>query len=178
MAKTATKKAAPKKKVAAKPVKKAVAKPVKKAAAKPVKKVAAPKKKAAARTPNAAFMKPVTPSETLAAVVGPKPVPRTEITRFPHAVLEVKLSLPEGQSAPEWVTDLIESGFLTEVGDKREEEGKGRQGRRRARAAPPARPLAALLLEPPLRARQLARAGGLPLLRRRQPRARMRAARV
>ena len=28
---------------------------------------------------------------------------RTEITRFPHAVLEVKLSLPEGQSAPPWV---------------------------------------------------------------------------
>ena len=25
------------------------------------------------------------------------PVPRTEITRFPHAVLEVKLSLPEGE---------------------------------------------------------------------------------
>ncbi len=73
MAKTATKKAAPKKKVAAKPAKKA--------AAKPVKKVAAPKKKAAARKPNAAFMKPVTPSEMLAAVVGPKPVPRTEITK-------------------------------------------------------------------------------------------------
>lgn len=40
---------------------------------------------------------------------------RTDITRFPHAVLEVKLSLPEGQSAPDWVTDLIESGFLVEV---------------------------------------------------------------
>lgn len=43
------------------------------------------------------------------------PVPRTELTRFPHAVLEVKLSLPEGQSAPEWVTELIESGYLVEV---------------------------------------------------------------
>eukprot|EP00983_Pelagomonas_calceolata_P068674 1150028-Pelagomonas_calceolata.AAC.4 len=31
------------------------------------------------------------------------PIHRTEITRFPHAVLEVKLSLPEGQSAPSWV---------------------------------------------------------------------------
>ena len=73
MAKTVVKKkAAPKKKVAAKPVKKAAAKPAKKAAA--------PKKKTA-RKPNAAFMKPVTPSETLAAVVGPKPVPRTEITK-------------------------------------------------------------------------------------------------
>jgi SPX domain protein involved in polyphosphate accumulation len=30
-------------------------------------------------------------------------------------VLEVKLSLPEGEQAPEWVSDLIESGFLTEV---------------------------------------------------------------
>ncbi|EFJ41082.1 hypothetical protein VOLCADRAFT_121659, partial [Volvox carteri f. nagariensis] len=31
------------------------------------------------------------------------PVMRTEITRFPHAVLEVKLSLQEGQQAPAWV---------------------------------------------------------------------------
>ena len=38
-------------------------------------------KKKAARKPNAAFMKPVTPSETLAAVVGPKPMPRTEVTK-------------------------------------------------------------------------------------------------
>ena len=43
------------------------------------------------------------------------PVPRSEITRFPHAVLEVKLSLPEGQEAPTWVRDLIDSGYLTEV---------------------------------------------------------------
>ena len=43
------------------------------------------------------------------------PVSRTEVTRFPHAVLEVKLSLPEGQAAPGWVTDLLESGYLTEV---------------------------------------------------------------
>jgi chromatin remodeling complex protein RSC6 len=38
-------------------------------------------KKKAARKPNAAFMKPVTPSETLAAVVGAKPMPRTEVTK-------------------------------------------------------------------------------------------------
>jgi chromatin remodeling complex protein RSC6 len=38
-------------------------------------------KKKSARKPNAAFMKPVTPSETLAAVVGPKPMPRTEVTK-------------------------------------------------------------------------------------------------
>jgi chromatin remodeling complex protein RSC6 len=38
-------------------------------------------KKASARKPNAAFMRPVTPSTTLAEVVGSKPVPRTEITK-------------------------------------------------------------------------------------------------
>jgi uncharacterized membrane protein YidH (DUF202 family) len=43
------------------------------------------------------------------------PVARTEVTRFPHAVLEVKLSLPEGQSAPSWVQELLDSGYLTEV---------------------------------------------------------------
>jgi upstream activation factor subunit UAF30 len=39
------------------------------------------KKKAAARKPNAAFMRPVTPSAALAEVVGAKPAPRTEITK-------------------------------------------------------------------------------------------------
>ena len=34
-----------------------------------------------ARKPNAAFMKPVTPSVTLAAVVGSTPIPRTEVTK-------------------------------------------------------------------------------------------------
>jgi chromatin remodeling complex protein RSC6 len=71
-AKKAAKKPAAKKPAAKKPVKKAVAK-------KPAKK-AAPKKAAAKRKPNAAFMKPVTPSATLAAVVGSTAVPRTEIT--------------------------------------------------------------------------------------------------
>ncbi len=33
------------------------------------------------RKPNAAFMRPVTPSEELAAVVGSKPIPRTEVTK-------------------------------------------------------------------------------------------------
>lgn len=33
------------------------------------------------RKPNAAFMKPLTPSATLAAVVGAKPLPRTEVTK-------------------------------------------------------------------------------------------------
>lgn len=34
-----------------------------------------------ARKPNAAFMKPLTPSPTLAAVIGPEAVPRTEVTK-------------------------------------------------------------------------------------------------
>ena len=38
-------------------------------------------KKKTARKPNAAFMKPVTPSAELAEVVGAKAVPRTEITK-------------------------------------------------------------------------------------------------
>ena len=41
--------------------------------------MAAAKKKK--RKPNAAFMKPVQPDATLSAVVGDKPIPRTELTR-------------------------------------------------------------------------------------------------
>ncbi len=37
--------------------------------------------KKSARKPNAAFMKPVTPDAVLAAVVGAKPMPRTELTK-------------------------------------------------------------------------------------------------
>ena len=63
-----------------KTTKKAAKKPVvKKAAKKVVKKVA--KKPASKRKPSAAFMKPMTPSPALAAVVGAKPMPRTEITK-------------------------------------------------------------------------------------------------
>jgi upstream activation factor subunit UAF30 len=50
----------------------------KKAAKKTAKKA---KKKKSKRTPNAAFMKAVTPSAELAAVVGNKPMPRTEVTK-------------------------------------------------------------------------------------------------
>jgi chromatin remodeling complex protein RSC6 len=71
-------KAAPAKKVAAaKPAAKKAAPAAKKVAAKkaaPAKKVAAKK-----RTPNAAFMKAMTPSAALAAVIGATPVPRTEV---------------------------------------------------------------------------------------------------
>jgi upstream activation factor subunit UAF30 len=37
--------------------------------------------KKSTRKPNAAFMKSVTPNEKLAAVVGAKPLPRTELTK-------------------------------------------------------------------------------------------------
>ncbi|RRJ98083.1 hypothetical protein Ga0100231_006720 [Opitutaceae bacterium TAV4] len=37
--------------------------------------------KTPARKPNAAFMKPVQPDDVLAAVVGAKPLPRTELTK-------------------------------------------------------------------------------------------------
>jgi chromatin remodeling complex protein RSC6 len=49
--------------------------------AKTAKKKTAPAKKKSARKPNAAFMKPVTPSPALAAVIGDKAVPRTEVTK-------------------------------------------------------------------------------------------------
>ncbi len=37
--------------------------------------------KKSARKPNAAFMKPVQPDSHLAAIVGSKPLPRTELTK-------------------------------------------------------------------------------------------------
>ncbi|MBL0358371.1 MAG: hypothetical protein IPP72_16575 [Chitinophagaceae bacterium] len=75
----ATKKKAAKK-VAKKPAKKVAKKvaPKKAAPKKAAKKVA---KKKSARKPNAAFMKPLTPSAELAAVVGSKPLPRTEVVK-------------------------------------------------------------------------------------------------
>ena len=39
------------------------------------------KKAASKRKPNAAFMRPVQPSDKLAEVVGSKPIPRTEVTK-------------------------------------------------------------------------------------------------
>ena len=52
----------------------------KKKAAKKAKPAKAAKKKTA-RKPNAAFMKPMTPSSALACVVGDKAIPRTEVTK-------------------------------------------------------------------------------------------------
>ena len=42
-------------------------------------------------------------------------IPPNEVTRFPHAVLEVKLNLGEGQEVPAWLKDLMDSGLITEV---------------------------------------------------------------
>ena len=42
-------------------------------------------------------------------------VQSTEIARFPHAVLEVKLEVKEGSTVPSWVTELQNSGMLYEV---------------------------------------------------------------
>ena len=71
--KKAAKKAAPKKAAAKK------AAPKKAAAKKAAPKKAAKKK--SARKPSAAFMKPLTPSADLAAIVGSKGLPRTEVVK-------------------------------------------------------------------------------------------------
>ena len=84
-AKKAAKKPAAKKATAKKPAAKkpAAKKPAAKKATvkKPAAKKAATKKPAAKRKPNAAFMKPMTPSSVLAAVIGAMPMPRTEVTK-------------------------------------------------------------------------------------------------
>ena len=49
--------------------------------------MAAAKKK---RKPNAAFMKPVQPDTALSAVVGNKPIPRTEVTKKLWAYIKKK----------------------------------------------------------------------------------------
>ena len=68
------------KKSAKKSVKKAAKKTAVKSAKTARKSAAKPAKKKPARKPNAAFMKPLTPSAELAQVVGAKPLPRTEAT--------------------------------------------------------------------------------------------------
>ncbi len=77
VAKKATKKVT-KKKVAKKPAKKVAKKVAKKKVVKKVakKKVARPK-----RQPSPEFMKPLNVSPALAKVVGPGPMPRTEVTK-------------------------------------------------------------------------------------------------
>jgi len=78
-AKKPAKKPAAKKPAAKKPAAKKA--PAKKAAPKKAAPKKAAKKPAAKRKPNAAFMKAMTPSGALAAVVGAMPLPRTEVTK-------------------------------------------------------------------------------------------------
>jgi upstream activation factor subunit UAF30 len=77
------KKAAPKK-AAKKPAKKAVKKAAPKKAAKK------PAKKKSARKPNPAFMKALTPSAALAAVVGSNALPRTEVVKKMWVYIKAK----------------------------------------------------------------------------------------
>jgi upstream activation factor subunit UAF30 len=83
--KSAAKKGAVKKSTA----KKSAAKKsgAKKTATKAAKK---PAKKAAKRTPNAAFMKAMTPTAQLSTVVGTTPIPRTEVTKKLWAYIKRK----------------------------------------------------------------------------------------
>ncbi len=75
----ATKKKTTKK--SAKKSKKAAPKKARKTAKKSAPRKAAKKKSGAKRKPNAAFMKPMTPTAALAAVIGSSPMPRTEVTK-------------------------------------------------------------------------------------------------
>ena len=54
------------------------------------KKSSGKKKSATKRVPSAAFMKPMTPSASLAAVVGTAPLPRTEVTKKLWAYIKRK----------------------------------------------------------------------------------------
>jgi upstream activation factor subunit UAF30 len=80
-----------------KAAKKAAKKPAKKAAPKKAAKKAAPKKaakkpakKKSARKPNPAFMKALTPSAALAAVVGSAGLPRTEVVKKMWVYIKAK----------------------------------------------------------------------------------------
>jgi len=86
--KTGAKKGAKKGAAKKAPAKKAAKKGGAKKAAKPAKKAA--KKSGAKRTPNAAFMKPMTPSPQLGMVVGTAPLPRTEVTKKLWAYIKRK----------------------------------------------------------------------------------------
>jgi upstream activation factor subunit UAF30 len=72
--------------------KKSSSKSAKKSSAKKssAKKKPAKKKSASKRTPSAAFMKPMTPSAALGAVVGTAPLPRTEVTKKLWAYIKRK----------------------------------------------------------------------------------------
>ncbi len=76
-----------KKRSAKKSAKKSARRP---AARKRAVKKSARKKTASKRKPNAAFMKPMTPSALLATVVGSTPIPRTEVTKKLWAYIKRK----------------------------------------------------------------------------------------
>ena len=61
--------------------KKSAGKSAGRTARKTTRKTAKKSARKSARRPNAAFMRPVTPSPKLADVVGSKPIPRTEVTK-------------------------------------------------------------------------------------------------
>jgi chromatin remodeling complex protein RSC6 len=88
----ATKKAARRpaaRKTAVKAKKAAPKKAAKKAPKKAAKKATA-KKATKKRVPNAAFMKPMQPTAQLAAVIGDKPMPRSEVTKKVWAYIKSK----------------------------------------------------------------------------------------
>lgn len=91
-------KPAPKKKAApkAKAAPQAKAAPKKKAAKKTAKKKPA-KKKASKRKPNPSFMKPLLPDAILAAIVGPKALPRTQVVKSLWAYIK-KNGLQDAQN--------------------------------------------------------------------------------
>lgn len=76
-----------KKRSAKKSARKAARRP---AARKRAVKKSARKKTASKRKPNAAFMKPMKPSDQLATVVGSTPIPRTEVTKKLWAYIKRK----------------------------------------------------------------------------------------
>ncbi len=43
------------------------------------------------------------------------PYKEGDITRFPHAILEVKLQLSDESETPQWISDLLNSGMLHEI---------------------------------------------------------------
>ena len=89
MAKKSAKSAKGAKKKSVKSVKRAA--PARKGAAKKSAKSAKGARKSAGRgRANAAFMAPVTPDSALAAVVGDKPLPRTEVTKRLWAYIKKK----------------------------------------------------------------------------------------
>ena len=59
--------------------------------------------KKSARKPNAAFMKPMTPSAALSEVVGSKPIPRTEVTKKLWLYIKKNKQLKSDKQKPECI---------------------------------------------------------------------------